>query len=425
MRTLTPLAVLTVLASACGASTLTPSAPEFTPKDQTTCKVRKSQSNPLIVEWPSADRASLETRSRQGLVVVRYDGCELELLTRCHAPGTYRYTSVSPKKDSLRIRNEDELWASMPIGAASLEGKLRNGGELGVNMTLVGTYQSDRIEVAKSELEGLCDGATHILGGLSVGAFEFFSAAAGSQGGGASVAGVGASATSSSSREVLATDGRSEACGASSSKDTEPPDGCAALLRIEVIPLEDARVAARGEPSPKPNDNPAAIPSPVTASAANPAPAPPLTAPDATVRRYLEAANAGNTAAQQQLASVDCWKGECASFAGQAGRKFRAALSGPVRTKALRAVAGVSVLCPSNPAVITPRSDRNVDRSPWMAFPAAPLGGMKAAPAQPSECDFAYLYLEHGEQGWRVAWIDEDADHAEKYLAGLAPAKNP
>jgi hypothetical protein len=60
-----------------------------------------------------------------------------------------------------------------------------------------------------------------------------------------------------------------------------------------------------------------------------------------------------------------------------------------------------------------------------MAFPAAPLGGMKVAPAQPSECDFAYLYLEHGEKGWRVAWIDEEADHADKYLAGLAPAKNP
>ncbi len=425
MRKLTPLAVLAVFACGCGGSNLTPSAPAFTPKDQTTCKVRKSQSTPLIVEWPSADRASLETRSRQGLVVVRYDGCELELLTRCHAPGSYRYTSVSPKSDSLRIRNEDELWASMPIGAASLEGKLRSGGELGVNMTLVGTYQSDRIEVAKSELEGLCDGATHILGGLSVGAFEFFSAAAGSQGGGASVAGVGASATSSSSQEVLATDGRSEACDASSSKDTEPPDGCAALLRIEVIPLEGDRVAARGEPSRAAGDNPAAIPSPATATAANPAPATPLTAPDATVRRYLEAANAGNTAAQQQLASADCWKGECASFAGQAGRKFRVARSGPVRTKALRAVAGVSVLCPSTSFEPSPRSERKVHRGPWMAFPAAPLGGMKAAPVQPSECDFAYLYLEHGEQGWRVAWIDEDADHADKYLAGLAPAKNP
>ncbi len=421
MRTLTPLALLAVFASGCGGSSLSPSAPEFTPKDQTTCKVHKSQSNPLIVEWPSADRASLETRSRQGLVVVRYDGCELELLTRCHAPGTYRYTSVSPKKDSLRIRNEDELWASMPIGAASLEGKLRNGGELGVNMTLVGTYQSDRIAVAKSDLEGLCDGATHILGGLSVGAFEFFSTATGSQGGGATVAGVGASASSSSSQEVLATDGRSDACDASSSKDTEPPDGCAALLRIEVIPLEGGSVATRDEPPPPTSNNPAAVPA--TPAAANPAPTP-LTAPDATIRRYLEAANAGNSSAQQQLASPDCWTGECASFASQAGRKFRVALSGPVRTKGSRAVAGVSVLCPSNPGPITPRSERDVARGPWMAFPGTPLGGMNASPA-PSECDFAYLYLEHGEQGWRVAWIDEDEDHADKFLSGLAPAKQP
>jgi hypothetical protein len=424
-KLISPALLLAFVGSGCGGGAPSPSAPAFTPKDQTTCKVRKSQSNPLIVEWPSADRASLETRSRQGLVVVRYDGCELELLTRCHAPGSYRYTSVSPKKDSLRIRNEDELWASMPIGAASLEGKLRNGGELGVNMTLVGTYQSDRVAVAKTELEGLCDGATHILGGLSVGAFEFFSAAADSRAAGASVAGVGASATSSSSQEVLATDGRSEACNASSSKDTEPPDGCAALLRIEVIPLEGGSETARGESPRTAGDNPAAIPAPATATAANPAPAAPLTTPNATVRRYLDAANAGNTSAQQQLASPDCWTGECESFARQAGRKFRVALSGPVRTKAFRAVAGVSVLCPSDSFGSTPRSERKVDRGPWMGFPAAPLGGMKAAPAQPSECDSVYLYLEHGEQGWKVAWIDEDDDHADKYLTGLEPAKKP
>jgi len=237
------------------------------------------------------------------------------------------------------------------------------------------------------------------------------------------VAGVGASATSSSSQEVLATDGRSEACNTSSSRDTEPPDGCAALLRIEVIPLEGGSGTARGEPSRKASENPAAVIPPATATAANPAT--PQTAPDATVRRYLEAANAGNTSAQQQLASPDCWTGECASFARQAGRKFRVALSGPVRTKALRAVADVSVLCTSDSFGSTPRSERKVDRSPGMGFPAAPLGGMKAAPAQPTECDSVYLYLEHGEQGWRVAWLDEEADHADKYLAGLAPAKNP
>jgi len=382
--------------------------PKFEPKDQTTCKVQKSHSNPLIVEWPSAERASLEARARQGVVVVRYDGCELELLTRCTAPGSYSYLPVSPKRDALHIRNEDELWASMPIGAAALEGKLRNGGQLGVNMTLVGTYQSERAEVKKDELEGICEGATHIIGGLSVGSFEFYSAANESTEGGASVAGMGGGAKSSSHQDVLATDGRPEACDASSSKDSEPPDGCSALLRIEVIPLSGK---ARAE-------------QPVAATkAAAPPPAPtPVEAPDATVMRYLSAANRRDQSTQSSLSSPTCWGDECGRFARQAGSKFRAELVGPVKVKGTRAVAGVSIWCSNRSSQpMQPRSELP-NRGPWLGFPM-PLGGMEAAPMPPEdECDFVHLYLEHSAKGWMVMWIDEDESHATKFLDGTQPA---
>lgn len=57
--------------------------PEYQPLDQTKCKVAASQRRPLIVEWPSADRAALEAQTRQGVVVVRYTGCEMEMLPSC------------------------------------------------------------------------------------------------------------------------------------------------------------------------------------------------------------------------------------------------------------------------------------------------------------------------------------------------------
>ena len=399
--------VLVLVGAGCGGGGGAPKPPEFAPKDQSTCKVQKSQSNPLIVEWPSAERASLEARARQGLVVVRYDGCELQLLTRCTAPGAYNYAPVSPKKDSLRIRNEDELWASMPIGAATLEGKLRNGDELGVNMTLVGTYQSDRVDVKANELQGICDGATHIIGGLSVGAFEFFAAASGSTGGGASVAGLGAGSTSTSSQEVIATDGRSDACERSSSKDVEPPDGCGALLRIEVIPLSGKVSGGTAATTP----TAAAVAPPVAPKAPDP--------PDDVVQRYLAAANARDTAAQSKLASAACWTGECGSFSRQAGSKFQAVRSGVVKVRGTRAVAGVSIICSIRPKS---RNDGHA-RDAWMGFPARTLGGMAESP-QPAEreCDFVHVYLEHGAKGWTVVWIDDDGDHATKYLAGAQPA---
>ena len=88
------------------------------------------------MEWPSADRAELEARAKSGTVVVRYDGCEMHVLSQCTAPGKYDYTAVAPKKDRLSIHTADELWAAMPMGAAKLEARLAGAGELNVAMTL-------------------------------------------------------------------------------------------------------------------------------------------------------------------------------------------------------------------------------------------------------------------------------------------------
>src|SRR5437588_3249762 len=57
--------------------------PELPTDKQSKCKVANSQSEPLIVEWPDAARGRLESVSRHGLVAVRYEGCELAVLSRC------------------------------------------------------------------------------------------------------------------------------------------------------------------------------------------------------------------------------------------------------------------------------------------------------------------------------------------------------
>lgn len=241
-------------------------APEFNPEGQTKCSVGASQQKPLIVEWPAADRGALEAQKNKGLVAVRYRGCEMEVLRQCIGPGSYGYVPVTPKQDTIRIRNEDELYATIPVYAAKFEGKLRTAGELHVDMTIVGSYEAGQHGLGRSDFEGDCAKATHYISALTAGSFEFATGGSADVGAGVDVAGVGAGAKSSAEREVLNRDGYRKACQEASGEDTEPPEGCGALLRVEVVALKKGSPTEPGgdggepgEPAPAGDDEPVAL----------------------------------------------------------------------------------------------------------------------------------------------------------------------
>ncbi len=217
-----------------------PKAPDWEPKGSAKCYVKASQRKPMVVEWRGEDRAVLETQARKGLIVVRYDGCEMEVLTRCTAPAQYTYAANNPQKSVESIRNEDELYAAVPIGAARLEGKLRQYGELNVKMTMVGRWEAAKSDVRKSELQGAeCERATHVITGMTVGAFTFYAGSASEDSGGASVVGVGAGAKVSRGREELAQAGDPSSCEKAQGTDKEPLANCSAVIRVEVADLGD------------------------------------------------------------------------------------------------------------------------------------------------------------------------------------------
>ena len=204
--------------------------------------MKASQRKPLVVAWRGEDRAALETQARKGLIVVRYDGCEMEVLSRCTAPAQYQYAANNPQKSTESIRNEDELYAAVPIGAARLEGKLRQFGELTVKMTMVGRWEAAKADVRKSELQGAeCERATHVITGMTVGAFTFFAGAASEDSAGAGVAGVGAGAKASRGHEELSQAGDPSQCESASDQDKEPVKNCSAVIRVEVAELGDVQ----------------------------------------------------------------------------------------------------------------------------------------------------------------------------------------
>ncbi|HEY8377898.1 MAG TPA: SUMF1/EgtB/PvdO family nonheme iron enzyme [Nannocystis sp.] len=222
--------------------------PAYAPEGQTRCGVARSHARPLIIEWPVHDRSELETLVEDGraLVAVRYEGCEMELLRGCHAPGEYRYQGVQPKREDYVFRRADDLYAKIPLGAANLEAELERHGALTLGMTVVGRYQTTASRPARTDLVGEgCERATHVIAGISVGAFRLSSEAGAEIRGEAGFRRVGAGAGSSAARGFLRSDGEPNACG--DTRADEPPERCRALLRVEVEPIRepDALAATR------------------------------------------------------------------------------------------------------------------------------------------------------------------------------------
>ena len=236
------------------------STPTYEPRDQAKCGVAKSAAHPLIVEWPSADRATLEAKAQSGVVAVRYVGCEMEVIHRCRLPGKYVYTAITPKHDTVHIRDLDELYANMPVGAPKLEGKIEHGAKLDVSMTVVGRYEAERTTFSPDQLEGEdCSRATHVVSGMTTGAFELSASASAGVSGEVRVMGAGGGGRSSDERETLERDGHEDKCEAGA-RGNGPPDGCGAVLRLDVVPLE----------APKPKAPPASLSGDVAGGAASP-----------------------------------------------------------------------------------------------------------------------------------------------------------
>jgi hypothetical protein len=216
-----------------------PTPPDLaTQTGQAKCGVKASAAKPLVVEWPAADRAALEAKATRSLVAVRYAGCEMEVLTNCTVAGTYSYLGLNQKREGVRIKSVDELYAQLPVGAVALEGELERAGQLNVDMVIVGRKEAERFEFSDQDLDGRCDEATHVITGLTLGAFSFYAGASAEVGAAVKVGNIGAGGSHGSEREVLKEDGNADSCAAASQQDTVAPNGCGALLRVEVVPID-------------------------------------------------------------------------------------------------------------------------------------------------------------------------------------------
>lgn len=215
-------------------TSIAPAAPKFAPRGETKCSVTSGGLEPLVVEWPSAARGELESRLRKGVVAVRFNGCELEVLPRCTSSVSYSYAATTRKRDHVVIRDLNDLYATLPRGAARLEAELQRSGELDVSMTIVGRFEAAQANMGRDDLSGECADATHVITAASIGAFDFYSMAGAKVAGSAGVGKIDVGGSSSADRTNLTQDGDENACNGAGPGDKNPPDACSAVLKIQL-----------------------------------------------------------------------------------------------------------------------------------------------------------------------------------------------
>lgn len=228
---------LALLSSGCGGLVVADVPTVADADDQVaTCKVARDPLNPLIVEWPGTSKVDLESSSKRGLVIVSYAGCTLKVLSNCRADGAYGFMGVTPARDTLTVSTMTDLYARLPLGAASLKGELSSGTSLDLQYIAVGIR---RAETAPVTMTGDCGGASHYVDRMTLGAYALDAVASGSAGAGVDVMGAGIGGERKESRKKLRGSGEIKQCdGKTPNQESELRDsGCGAILQIGLAPL--------------------------------------------------------------------------------------------------------------------------------------------------------------------------------------------
>jgi hypothetical protein len=140
----------------------------------------KSAERPFILEWDATDRSSLEARAASDVIFVKYEGCDLKVIEGCvndsvkGAFGAYRPVEwTSGALETIDINDTGDLHTKLPLGTATLEGRVSSGEKFHMEYFVSGTRSATRESVARADLAAIpaCKEATHFVYGYNLGAF--------------------------------------------------------------------------------------------------------------------------------------------------------------------------------------------------------------------------------------------------------------
>jgi hypothetical protein len=156
--------------------------------------------------------------------------------------GAYSWRRTTISTDTVEILSADELFAKLPLGATTLEGELERTGRLAVQTTVSGQLELTEFDARAAQRDPACQGATHVVGALSVGSFKLRSGGGISGRAGVGVVGGGASRAESIMREA----GNPERCKEATA---EAPDAdCRSPIQVFLRPLAPAKPVEQTPP---------------------------------------------------------------------------------------------------------------------------------------------------------------------------------
>ncbi len=226
-----------------------------------------AHTRPFVIEWDATDMSTFESRASKDLVFVRYQGCDLEVLNSCADDaiagsfGAYRPPAwTSGSVETVDIENTGDLYAKLPLGVATLGGKVERGIKLRMEYYVSGVATATREQVYRESLakNPACATATHFVYGFNLGAFSIFSEETAKDSAGAEVQGVGVGGESTRKRQSEKLGGELAACKGTTAADT---DKCRIPIRLMLKPITPG--ADPTPPAPPPTDAPFAAGSPL------------------------------------------------------------------------------------------------------------------------------------------------------------------
>jgi hypothetical protein len=222
----------------------------------------KSHDRPFIIEWDATDLSQFEGITTNDIVFVRYEGCELRVIDSCRndsvkgSLGAYKpvdWTSGSLEK--ISISNEGDLYAKLPLGAATLGGRVAAGETFRMEYFVSGVRTATRPVVYRGDVDPMagCKGATHFVYAYNLGAFALGSTKNLRVEADATLWGVGAGGTSKQSNSADKRAGLLESCRGESAKEVQT---CKAPIRLTLREIDPgsnpdgkAAVAPEGAPA--------------------------------------------------------------------------------------------------------------------------------------------------------------------------------
>lgn len=235
------------------------------------CSAERPSTEPDLFGWDGGSRGKIGTIAEEGIVVVKFQetGCDIAIhvLPQCKSTkAKYAYRPYTERQSKV-AEDETALYARFPIAVAQLRARLGTGRGVRADYWLAGI---ERIPIGttigKEDLEGSCDGATHVVSAIYRGTFAI---------GAGRHADLSADGTLfggelRSRVQVFDEAGTPDACEKAVAN-RSLVNGCDAPLRIELMPIAGLAPAAPAPP-------PAVVEAP-PAPAPAPSPAPPSAAP--------------------------------------------------------------------------------------------------------------------------------------------------